>query len=189
MRARYLLVSLIVLAMTTLACSFGGGASSTPDNANSSAAPTTTEVVPPLAPTETVPATSSNAATATATGESLTPSPTASATPTETPAPTSPPPVTKAPPVSQGPLDFNVSLVGCRLDTSRQGGIVLTFQFEPTGGNGVYSYFVNDTATTQVYDKPWTKGNQVNDGFRVTSGDGQSVNKKIQFLAKTFHCP
>jgi hypothetical protein len=92
-------------------------------------------------------------------------------------------------PVSTGPLDFTVSIVGCRLDPSREGGVILTLRFDAKGGNGVYAYYRENQRVQRTFERPATKGTAVIDSFRVESGDGQRVEKKERFTTSQFGCP
>jgi hypothetical protein len=194
MRSRILLSWLSILVLTLIACSLGSIGSTPPSGPIGPAVPTFTPSVPPLAPTDkptssvpvntpapligvatTTPVTGTDIITVTPTLEGGTPGPTSEATleslPTQTP----------KPPVSSGPLEFSVDVAGCRVDSTRDGGIFLTLRFNPTGGNGVYTFYDEGHIVTQVFDRPATKGSSVIDAFRVDSSDGQSVTHKIQF--------
>ena len=93
------------------------------------------------------------------------------------------------PPVSTGPLDFQVFLVSCRLDSSREGGVFLSFRVQATGGNGVYTYYREGQVVPQISERPATKGSAVIDAWRVRSSDGQEVERKYRFPGSEFHCP
>lgn len=175
---------LLLTAVVTLACSLASGPSAvTP--AASTEAPTAT--IPPIAPTRT-------AVTPTADGIIAVPTRTITAsgtltvtlTPTATVASTSAPTV---PPRPTGPLDFQVRLIGCRLDPGRQGGVVLTFQVDATGGNGIYTYIREGQIVPKVSERPATKGSAVVDAWRVRSGDGQEIERKFWFPGSEFGCP
>lgn len=182
MRVRLLVLIAILLAATTLACNLAG---STPATAPTPLPDVPTVIIPPIAPTQgsvkptAVPvigvATPTSAVTATITA-------TTTLTATATTAPTTPP-------RSSGPLDFQVSIVGCRKDPSREGGVILSFRIDATGGNGVYTYFREGQVIAQVSERPATKGNAVIDAWRVRSGDGQEVEKKLRFTGQQFGCP
>jgi hypothetical protein len=92
-------------------------------------------------------------------------------------------------PVSSGPLDFAVSIVGCRLDPTRGGGVILTMRIDATGGNGIYTYFRENEKVQRTFERPATKGTAVIDAFRVESGDGQKVERKERFTGSQFGCP
>jgi hypothetical protein len=91
--------------------------------------------------------------------------------------------------VSAGPLDFTISIVGCRLDPAREGGVILTMRFDARGGNGVYTYYREDQTVPRTFERPATKGTAVIDSFRVDSGDGQRLEKKVRFTGAEFGCP
>lgn len=191
MRSRILAGWLLIFAVAMLACSLGGS-SSTPAPIDTPAPTARPQSVPSLTPTNeptytptaTINATSSPLiGVATATPVTGTGTLTETATPQATASPTSQSRPTQSPspqPVSTGPLNFTVSVVGCRADTSRDGGVILTLKFEPSGGNGVYAYFDEGKSVDQTFDRPATKGSGVIDAFRVDSG-GQSISHKIQF--------
>jgi hypothetical protein len=186
MPLRSFVIAVVLLALSTLACSLAGGAPSASPS-TSTEAPTAT--TPPIAPTR-------NSVTPTAIDMIAIPTPTgtitSSGTLTGTITPTSTLAVTTAPtisPRSTGPLDFQVLLVGCRRDSSREGGVILTFKVEATGGNGVYTYIREGQVVPQLSERPATKGNAVIDAWRVRSGDGQEVEKKFRFTGKEFGCP
>ncbi len=184
MRLRLLVVSVMVLAATTLACSLASG---TPNNAPTPAPQTPTATTPPIAPIQ-------GAATATTMPPIgvRTPTSVVSATITATATATLTTTVTVAAPTvtphSSGPLDFQVSVVGCRNDASREGGVILTFKVEATGGNGVYTYIREGQVVPQVSDRPATKGTAVIDAWQVQSGDGQQIEKKFRFTGQEFGC-
>ena len=181
-------------ALTMLACTLGSSATPAPPPSDTPVTPTAT--TPPLAPTtlqptgiptpqigvaSPTPVTSTATLTATTTltaSETLTAT---DATPTVT--------ATAPPPPSSGPLDFSANLVGCRSDSSRDGGIILTFKITATGGNGIYRYYDEGKEVTATYDRPATKGTAVIISYRVTSSDGQSKETKVFFKASDFHCP
>jgi hypothetical protein len=135
--------------------------------------------MPPIAPgTEAIP---------TRVPPTVTPTVQASTTPTPT-ATLAEPTATKRP-VSTGPLDFTIGIVGCRLDPSREGGVILTMRFDATGGNGVYAYFRENQQVARTFERPATKGTAVIDSYRVESGDGQKVERKERFTGAQFGCP
>ena len=92
-------------------------------------------------------------------------------------------------PVSTGPLGFAISIVGCRLDPTRDGGVILTLRFDATGGNGVYTYYREDQQVQRTFERPATKGTAVVDSYRVDSSDGQSTERKERFTGAQFGCP
>ena len=93
------------------------------------------------------------------------------------------------PPVSTGPLDFQVSLVGCRRDNRREGGVILTFKVDATGGNGIYTYVREGQNVAQISERPATKGSGVIDAWRVRSGDGQEAQRKYRFAGSELQLP
>ena len=173
-----LMVLGVVLMLASLACSLAttGAPASAPID---SLTPTLT--LPPIVPGTAGPR--PTATTSVITVQTPTPLPTITATLTLTPT------VTSAPPVSTGPLDFNVVIVGCRRDASREGGVILTFRVDATGGNGRYTYIREGAVVPQISDRPATKGTAVIDAWRVTSGDSQTLEKKFRFVGSEFGCP
>ena len=182
MKPRWLmLICLLLLSIVLLACSLAGATTPAPSGGaqpiEATAAPKAT--LPPIAPgTESIP-----------TRQLPTATPTIQASATPTPTATLITPVATQKPVSTGPLDFAVSIVGCRLDPSREGGVILTLRFDATGGNGVYAYYRENQRVQRTFERPATKGTAVIDSFRVESGDGQRVEKKERFTGKQFGCP
>jgi hypothetical protein len=182
MKPRHVAVSLIMLSGALLACTFAGSAPASPNAAPTPPGTSTEATLPPLAPGTLNPTRRLPTATL---GIAATPSATPTITATTTLTPTNTPP----PPVSTGPLDFTVSISGCRLDPTRGGGVILTLRFDATGGNGVYTYYRENQRVTRTFDRPATKGTAVIDSFRVESGDGQRVDKKERFTGAQFGCP
>ena len=86
-------------------------------------------------------------------------------------------------------MDFSIGIVNCRLDPSRQGGVILTMRFDAQGGNGVYTYYRENDRVTREFERPATRGTAVIDSFRVESGDGQRVERKERFTGNQFGCP
>ncbi len=165
----------ISLSLMLLACSLASTV--TPAPGNTTAIPSAT--LPPLAPgTETSP---------TQQPPTLTPVIRASVTPT--PAVTLTEPTATQPSSSTGPLSFAISIAGCRLDPARDGGVILTMRFDATGGNGVYTYYRENQQVPRTFERPATKGSAVIDAYRVTSGDGQSIERKERFTGAQFGCP
>jgi hypothetical protein len=189
MRLHNLVVGLTMLAASMLACTLAAGPTPASPAANSSPTPTSPPIVPTNAPPlKASPASTTDviavktptiAATVTAT---LTTTLTSTAEPTVAA-------VTPTPRPSSGPLDFDVAVVGCRLDPSRKGGVILTLQVTAVGGNGVYTYVREGQVVNQTSERPATKGTAVIDAWHVQSGDGQSVEKKIRFTGSQFGCP
>ncbi len=180
MKPRRLAISLILLSFTLLACTLAGSAAPSEEPAPTPSSGSATEAtLPPLAPETLSP-------TRIPPTPTLAVTPTPSATPTVTP--TLAPTLTPRP-VSTGPLDFTISLIGCQLDPTRDGGVILKMRFDATGGNGVYTYYRENQRTTRTFERPATKGTAVIDSYRVESGDGQSVDKKERFTGSQFGCP
>ncbi len=182
MKPRWMmLVCLMSLSIALLACSLAGAATPAPAGGEqpieATAAPPAT--LPPIAPgTEIIP-----------TRQPPTPTPTIQASATPTPTATLAEPTATKKPVSTGPLDFTISIVGCRADPSREGGVILTMRFDAKGGNGVYAYYRENQRVQRTFERPATKGSAVIDSYRVESGDGQSVEKKERFTGAQFGCP
>lgn len=185
MKRRQLAACLIVLSFTVLACTFAGSAA---PSGGTTPAPTDRSneaTLPPLAPGTLIPTRALPTPTSAAT---VTPSTTPTVTTTATLTPTLAPTVTLRP-ASSGPLDFTISIVSCRLDPTREGGVILKMSFTPAGGNGVYTYYRENQRVTRTFERPATKGTAVIDSYRVESGDGQRVEKKERFTGSQFGCP
>lgn len=181
MKPRWMmLICLTILSILLLACSLASSATPAPPGGPSigaTASPTAT--LPPIAPgTQAVP-----------TRKPPTGIPTIQTGATPTPTAASAAPTATNPPVSTGPLDFAISIAGCRLDPAREGGVILTLRFDATGGNGVYTYYHENQKVTRTFERPATKGTAVIDSFRVDSGDGQRVERKERFTGAQFGCP
>lgn len=182
MKPRWLmLICLMMLSITLLACSLASSATPAPAGGiqpiETTATPEAT--LPPIAPgTESIP---------TRKPPTVTPSIQASATPTPTATLAEPTATRKS--VSTGPLDFTINIVGCRLDPSRNGGVILSMRFDATGGNGVYTYYRENQTVPRTFERAATKGSAVIDAYRVDSGDGQSVQRKERFTGAQFGCP
>ncbi len=116
--------------------------------------------------------------------------PTPTPTPTPEPVPTPPTPTptpTPAPAPSSGPLDFNVTIARVRNDPNQKGRVIVTFQINATGGSGVYQYVCEGTALSgPTRDRPAAKSGAIVETYRVTSSDGQNVEKKLFFSARDF---
>jgi hypothetical protein len=185
MKPRYLAIGLIALSFTLLACTLASSAIPSGDTAPPPTNASSEATLPPLAPGTLIPTralpTTTRAATTTL---NTTPTVTATSTLTATLTPTVTPP-----PVSTGPLDFTISIIGCRTDPAREGGVILKMRFDTLGGNGVYTYYRENQRTTRTFERPATKGTAVIDSYRVESGDGQRVEKKERFPGSQFGCP
>jgi hypothetical protein len=107
----------------------------------------------------------------------------------DTVSPPTPTDTTTTIPPSAGPLDFNVRLVGCRKDPDRKNNVILTFEIDVTGGNGVYTYMrEGETLDGSRCERAAGRNGSIVDAYRVTSGDGQSVEKKFFFASRDFPC-
>jgi hypothetical protein len=181
-----LFIGLAFFAASMLACSLTGNSPSTPPPAA-----TTPPIAPskiPAFPTQPIISVATPGSPVTST-RTLTTTLTATITTTITATVKATRPAPTVPPVSTGPLDFQVSLVGCRRDDSREGGVILTFKVDATGGNGIYTYIREGQSVTQVSERPATKGSGVIDAWRVRAGDGQEVQRKYRFAGSEFNCP
>jgi hypothetical protein len=124
------------------------------------------------------------------------PEPTATLTPIPTPEPElepesepepEPEPTTPTPAPSSGPLDFDVRIVQVRKDPDRPGQIIVTFQIDATGGSGEYQFVCEGAALSGVIrDRRATRSGAIIETYRVTSSDGQTVEKRFFFAAKDF---
>lgn len=87
-------------------------------------------------------------------------------------------------------LDFDVKLIGCKNNPTpeKPGGVLLTLQFQPTGGTAPYRYFDVDAGieVPQTYDRAGSKGTGTVVAYSVLSADGQEKRRKIQFPASSF---
>jgi hypothetical protein len=191
-----LFIGLLFFAISMLACSLANTSQPAPSSATAvppAAVPTTPPIAPgtrsvPTFPTQPVISVATPGLPVTATGTlTATISPTSTGTLTATLEATVAVPT--VPPVSTGPLDFQVFLVGCRRDETREGGVFLTFKVEATGGNGVYTYVREGQNVAQISERPATKGSAVIDAWIVRSGDGQEVEHKFRFPGSEFNCP
>ena len=126
-----------------------------------------------------------------------TPVPTPVPTPTPEPVPTPPTPTPTPEPVptppnptpmpSSGPLDFNVTIARVRKDPDRPGQVIVTFQIEATGGSGEYQYLCEGMALSgSLRDRQSAKSGAIVETYKVTSSDGQTVEKKFFFHSRDF---
>jgi hypothetical protein len=120
------------------------------------------------------------------------PTPTPTPIPGPAPAPTSetvptPPTPPPTPTPSSGPLDFNVRITRVRKDPDRKGQVIVTFQIDATGGSGDYQCFCEGVALPgATRDRPSTRSGAIVEAYKVTSSDGQTVEKKFFFAARDF---
>jgi hypothetical protein len=117
-----------------------------------------------------------------------TPPPTPTPTPTPEPVPTPPPPAPTPTPIPRSePLDFNVTIARVRKDPDRPKHIIVTFQIEATGGSGEYQYTCEGMVLSgPARDRPSTRSGAIVESYKVTSSDGQTVEKKFFFAARDF---
>ena len=107
-------------------------------------------------------------------------------TPTPTPEPVPTPPI-PTPTPSSGPLDFNVTIARVRKDPDRPGQVIVTFQIEATGGSGEYQYSCEGAALTNATrDRQSGRSGAIVETYKVTSSDGQTVEKKFFFHSRDF---
>lgn len=127
----------------------------------------------------------------------ITPAPTPIPTPTPEPVPTAPTPAptpepvptppTPTPTPSSGPLDFKVTIARVRKDPDRPGQVIVTFQIEATGGSGEYQYLCEGMALSgSLRDRQSAKSGAIVETYKVTSSDGQTVEKKFFFHSRDF---
>lgn len=96
---------------------------------------------------------------------------------------------TTPPIVSSGPLSFDVHVVNCRRNPEQSNGIIVTFQFEVTGGSAPYTYIHEDQILAgPAFDRLATRSGPIIDSFAVTSADGQTQQKKLFFSPKDMNC-
>ena len=116
-----------------------------------------------------------------------TPTPTPAPAPTPEPVPTPPPPPAPTPKPGSEPLDFHVTIARVRKDPDRPKQVIVTFQIEATGGSGEYQYSCEGAALSgPTRDRPSTRSGAIVESYKVTSSDGQSVEKKFFFAARDF---
>jgi len=115
-----------------------------------------------------------------------TPPPTPTPTPTPEPAPTPPTP-TPTPQPSSGPLNFDVRIARVRQDPDRPGQIIVSFQIDATGGSGEYEYACEGIVLSgSLRDRRSAKSGAIVETYKVTSSDGQTVEKKFFFHSRDF---
>jgi len=87
-------------------------------------------------------------------------------------------------------LDFDVKLIGCRNNPTpdRPGGVILTLQFQPTGGTEPYRFFDMDEGieVMQTFERAGSFGSATVVAFGVLSADGQGRQKRIHFAPSRF---
>lgn len=108
-----------------------------------------------------------------------TPTPASEPIPTPVPRPTPPP--------SSGPLDINVTIARVRKDPDHPGQVIVTFQIAVTGGSGEYQYSCDGTPLSSLTrDRSSARSGAIVESYKVTSSDGQTVEKKFYFAAHDF---
>jgi hypothetical protein len=179
-----LVLAVLLLTLTTLACSIGGPAAQTePISATPTETPTAmpapTEVqlatFPPITPSTEPPTLLPAAPTAEQLTQqpSDTPTPTVTATLTRTLKPASS--ATRKPTVSAGPLTANYEVVEIKRLPNDDAALVL--RVIATGGGGGYRYY-NDNIQQAgaTFEVPGKCGKPFVHTIKVTSADGQSVS-------------
>jgi hypothetical protein len=87
-------------------------------------------------------------------------------------------------------LDFDVKLIGCRNNPTpdRPGGVILTLQFQPTGGTEPYRFFDMDEGieVTQTFERAGSFGSATVVAFGVLSADGQGRQRRVHFAPSSF---
>jgi hypothetical protein len=120
---------------------------------------------------------------------SPTPTPTPGPEPTPEPVPTPPTPA-PTPLPSSGPLDFNVRIARVRKDLDRPGQLIVSFQIDATGGSGQYQYVCDGVVlSSSLRDRQSSKSGAIVETYKVTSSDGQTVEKKFFFHSRDFPKP
>jgi hypothetical protein len=172
-----MLIGIVILIVTGLACSFASSTTATPQSLPEQNTPPVAATFPPVAsPPQ-------------ATAEANTPEPagdTATPTATMTSIPNTPKPAnTKKPVASPEPLQARYERVGIRREPNNQA--VLTLRVIATGGGGGYKYY-NDNVQQpgDTFDVLGTCGAPLTHTIKVTSADGESVS--IQYF-EAGNCP
>ena len=116
-----------------------------------------------------------------------TPVPTPTPTPTPEPVPIPPTPEPVPTPPSSEPLELNVTVARVRKDPDRPNQLIVTFQIEVSGGNGEYQYFCEGAALSgPLRDRPSGRSGAIVESYKVTSSDGQTVEKRFFFASRDF---
>jgi hypothetical protein len=80
-----------------------------------------------------------------------------------------------------------VRITRVRKDPDRKGQVIVTFQIDATGGSGDYQCFCEGVALPgATRDRPSTRSGAIVEAYKVTSSDGQTVEKKFFFAARDF---
>ena len=183
---------ILLLALVLTAC--GARDTSTPSNQAATTVPTTNAQEPATHGATNTPAPNAPAPAATpsgnATESATTPAGSSTAAITSTAKPRPRPTATSA-----GPLTFTgtgVYVANCRLapTADKPGKVIIQISVEVTGGNGVYQYFDNDGVKwpTKFIDVPGERGTPLIGKVKVTSGDGQSIEKEYDISPGDLTC-
>lgn len=74
-----------------------------------------------------------------------------------------------------------------RNDPDQPGRLMVTFQIDATGGSGQYQYTCEGVALSGPQrDRPSTFSGAIVETYKVTSSDGQTVEKKFFFRPRDF---
>jgi hypothetical protein len=74
-----------------------------------------------------------------------------------------------------------------RKDPDRPGQIVVSFLIDATGGSGEYQYSCEGVALSgSLRDRPSGSSGAIVESYKVTSSDGQTVEKKFFFSSRDF---
>jgi len=80
-----------------------------------------------------------------------------------------------------------VTIARVRKDPDRPKHIIVTFQIEATGGSGEYQYSCEGMVLSgAARDRQSTRSGAIVESYKVTSSDGQTVEKKFFFAARDF---
>ena len=163
------------------------GATALPPATAASVAPAATPADTPTAPAPTAVAPSPTVAAPTNTSvPSDTPSPSPTASPTKALVPRPNPTATSA-----GPLSAQVYVANCHSapTADKPGNVDIQISIEAKGGNGVYQYAYEGTASkTKFIDIQWEKGTRLIGKATVTSGDGQSIDVVVNISTNDLTC-
>jgi hypothetical protein len=82
---------------------------------------------------------------------------------------------------------LNVTVARVRKDPDRPNQLIVTFQIEVSGGSGEYQYFCEGAALSgPLRDRPSGRSGAIVESYKVTSSDGQTVEKKFFFASRDF---
>jgi hypothetical protein len=199
-------LSLLVLLLVLSACQPSAPAQPIPTltpvpgvNATQALPPATVApVVPTVAPSAT-PAVAAPTEPAVATPTPTVAAPTNTSVPSDTPSPVPTASPTKAlasrptaTATSSGPLSAQVYVANCRSapTSDKPGNVIIQISVEAKGGNGVYLYAYEGTASkTKFIDIAWEKGTRLIGEATVKSGDGQSIKVVVDINTGDLTCP